>query len=81
VPKHGYAAGLASSSPLFPSCLPRAAKSYAAAVCVSSVLSENEKTERSMAVLASATNDYGLRLKHFSGEMPTLVQRSDISAD
>jgi len=39
VPKHGYAAGLASSSPLFPSCLPRAAKSYAAPIFVSSVLS------------------------------------------
>ena len=39
MPKHGYAAGLASSSPLFPSCLPRAAGCYAAHAFVSSVLS------------------------------------------
>jgi hypothetical protein len=53
VPKHGYAAGLASSSPLFPSCLPRAGKSYAAPIFVSSVLSIQKlrKKTRSMAVL------------------------------
>jgi hypothetical protein len=38
VPKHGYAAGLTSSSPRFPSCLPRAAECYAAPVLVSSIL-------------------------------------------
>jgi len=37
VPKHGYAAGLASSSPLFPSCLPRTTKCYAALFFMSSV--------------------------------------------
>ena len=39
VPTHEYAAGFSSSSPLFPSCLPRAAKRYVAQVFVSSVLS------------------------------------------
>jgi hypothetical protein len=38
MPKHRCAAGLASSSPLFPSCLPRAAECYAAPVFVSSIL-------------------------------------------
>jgi hypothetical protein len=54
VPKHRYAAGLASSSPLFPSCLPRAATCYAAPIFVSSVLSIQKlsKKDRSMAVLA-----------------------------
>jgi len=46
VPKHGYAAGFASSSPLFPSCLPRAAKSYVAQVFVSSVLSIQKLRKR-----------------------------------
>jgi hypothetical protein len=38
VPKHRYAAGLSSLSPLFPSCLPRAAKSYAGDSCAVKIL-------------------------------------------
>jgi hypothetical protein len=39
MPKHRCAAGLASSGPLFPSCLPRATKCYAPPFFVSSILS------------------------------------------
>ena len=46
MPRHRYAAGLASSSPRFPSCLPRAPESYAAHVFVSSGLSIQKLRKR-----------------------------------